>query len=185
MNSSTKRLLAFLAVLLTVKIIILPIVDWQNEQVEILRGHEKRIGKAKAIIEEQQALQKALEDSESVLSAVEKQFPRFINSEVFRLETQKRFEVSVADNGLEIQQVLWRDNEDVQVSGNLYRAKLSLRMYGELNHFLQWQLALEQNQLGNQVKGLALQLRGATTESAGNFKGLVSFDVYYFRGNKK
>lgn len=182
MNSSTKRLLVLMGLLIGIKMVLLPIIDWQNQQVEELVGHEKRIAKAEAIIEEQAAMQKALDESESILTAIEEQFPRYPNSEIFRLETQKRFESEMAEQGIEAQQIFWRDDQDIQVSGNLYRAKLSIRCNGEFNHFLQFQLALEKKQLSNQLKGLALQMRGANAESAGNVKGLTTFDVYYYRG---
>lgn len=182
MNSNTKRLLVLMGLLVGIKLIILPILNWQNAQVETLQANERRIQKAQAIIDEQAAMESALAASKSILASIEKQFPQYPNSEIFRLEVQKNFETLVSDHGLELRQVFWRDNEDVLVSGNLYRAKLSLRLGGELNHFLQFQLALEQKQLSNQMKGLALQMRGISNESAGNVKGLVTFDVYYYRG---
>lgn len=184
MNSSTKRLLVLLLALVAIKLVVMPIIEWQSEQVESLQGHENRIAKAKSILEEQAEMENALSTSKTLLTDIENQFPQYVNSGVFRLETQKRFETLIKEHGLEVKQVFWRDNEDVLVSGSLYRAKLSIRLAGEVHYFLPLQLALEQKQLSNQLKGLSLQLRNSSATSAGNLKGLITFDVYYYRRGK-
>ena len=100
-----RNLLVVLGILVGLKFLLLPLIDWQNDTVQMLKIKRLQLAKIADISSNEVAYNNRLEQYRSNLKEAEKYF--FIDDASTRLTFQKKLEQTFQSNGLIITRFNW------------------------------------------------------------------------------
>ncbi len=184
-SNNNKLLLSLVAVLLLIKFAVMPIFDWQAEKIDQINSLHKREVKAAELLAQKEHLMQQVQLVEKKLADQQQAFPTFATSEDFRLETQKLLEELLKKHELNVKQIFWRNNKDVDVMEGMYKARVSVRMYGKVKDFALLHADVVTDTPSVKVVAMGLQTKQQSKTSAGTFKGVITFEAIYWRKGGK
>lgn len=184
-SANTKVLLVVVVMLVAIKFGVMPVLQWQNQTIEEIAQHEKRVAKSQRLIDSQPQLLKQLAEHSSNYQAQIDVYPVFPDSSTFRLETQMNFEMLLKVSDLRRQRMFWRSDTDEVAHGNLYKASFNVDFAGNFKD-----AALFHSQLLNEypqyrVLNMSYGVRGQKEQSMGFTSTTFTVAAYYWRGKKQ
>lgn len=128
MNPKRMRvLLIALAVLGSVRFLLIPWLDYQAESIERLSVLTKRLDRASALIQNREQIAASLVRAERETLAVRGRFPQAVDLQTFRLSAQERVTEAVARRGFGIKLFEWAADGELKQAGLRYsRARVQL-----------------------------------------------------------
>ena len=170
-------LLLMLAILVSVKFIIVPVIDWQNTLVADIQLLEKRSQKVTRIIAEKgktiklnQLLNKEVERGNELF------FPYQTQSK-FKLSQQKLIESLLDEYQLKSQNIGWQTPSEL-TSLQVIKHPLQLRFSGKTLDVIKFIAAIEKLEKNIEIIDFNLSLKRQNEDSLGQCNGRVTLNFY-------
>ena len=172
-----KLLLITVALLATIKFIVLPFFEWQNETKQSAQTSLERLNKMEGALASQEELKEKLAEAEKALAQLETQFPMITNVDAFRLEQQQRINEIADKHDVDVSLVSW-DDSIPEANDGLMIQPLKLELSGATKKLALVHTELLQVFSNAKQKNAELTLRGSLLKSLyGNLR--LSMDFYH------
>lgn len=119
-------LLTLLVVLASVKFIVMPILDWQNNKLVELRLSEKRLAKSEYAIANQDKIEPRLASLNEQVGATNSRLFPHQDENTFKLEQQKQLESLIARLGLKVNGIGWLNSTSSDDAIMRYQMQLNV-----------------------------------------------------------
>lgn len=145
MDSKNKKiLLSLLALLLTIRFVVVPWLDWQDEQRTALYSLTQKLEKSKGIVLVKDQLTEGLAAAESSMEAFLTTFPQSEDSQTYRLALMQKFQAEFEPLQVNMDLFDWVTEEAVE-NTTLVRGTVSLTISGKPQQVALAQMLLEKN----------------------------------------
>lgn len=169
--------LAALVLLVSLKFIVVPLIDWQNTQLAQLANLQKRAVKSQNVIINQSQINQAQQTINAQLEAINELFVNTQREGEFKLAMQQQIEQTIANNQLQINTSSWLPS--IAVANNqLIRHQLRLNLKGKMRDFINLITLLESKTPKAELKSLNINLKGQKTDELGNMSGSLELAFY-------
>ncbi|PCC11818.1 hypothetical protein [Pseudoalteromonas sp. JB197] len=172
-----KLALGLLATLLLLKLLLLPLFDWQNEQLSNITNLQKRASKSQSVITNQGQISQSQQRITAQLNAINSLFIDYKNDAEFKLAMQQQIEQSLASNQLQINNTSWLPSILV-ANEQLMRHQLRLNIKGTLLNFKNFITLLESTPPQAELKTLNINIKGQNSEQLGRVDGTIELAFY-------
>lgn len=172
-----KLALGLLATLLLLKLLLLPLFDWQNEQLSNITNLQKRASKSQSVITNQGQISQSQQRITAQLNAINRLFIDYKNDAEFKLAMQQQIEQSLASNQLQINNTSWLPSILV-ANEQLMRHQLRLNIKGTLLNFKNFITLLESTPPQAELKTLNINIKGQNSEQLGRVDGTIELAFY-------
>jgi len=175
-------LLMFIALLLVVKFIIIPVFDWQNDvlaKITLLEKKQHKIDKVLLHKDDNTQLNNQLT---SVLKQVDGMFFPFQTEANFKLNQQKMLESLLTKHNLTTQNIGWKTSSSF-AELDLVRYPIDIRFTGKTTDVIEFIAALEANKQRVEIKTFNLSFKGQREKSLGRINGNITLYLF-LEGNK-
>lgn len=172
-----KLALGLLATLLLLKLLLLPLFDWQNEQLSNITNLQKRASKSQSVITNQSQISQSQQHITAQLNAINSLFIDHKNDAEFKLAMQQQIEQSLASNQLQINNTSWLPSILV-ANEQLMRHQLRLSIKGTLLNFKNFITLLESTPPQAELKTLNINIKGQSSEQLGRVDGTIELAFY-------
>lgn len=171
-------LILFLLALLSLKFLLIPMLEWQNDIVWELSQNSKRLSRSLNAINNIQKNEQHLEELENINKKVEALFYPYSDSSSFQLEKQQWLEKMVSELGLTVTNIGWSYVADV-VDVPARRYRLDIGLSGPTSKIPELFLVLESQQQWIQVYQFSFSFAGQEGSDLGKVSGNV--EVVFFQ----
>lgn len=179
MNELKKHanLLIVLLILVCVKFIIVPIVDWQNNTIDVINRLESKQYKINRLISEQESLQSASTQVNENLANAEKLLFPFTNDSTFKLINQKMLEEIFNKYDLKLENVGWITSSNLT---DIYviRYPIELQFSGRTEDLIRCIVHFESYAKLIEIKEFNVTFRGQNQEKMGAVRGRMTLNLY-------
>jgi len=170
-------LLSFMAILIIAKLVIMPVFDWQNNQLKKIVLLEKKQQKISEVLTGQSTTQ-ALNIQ---LSKINKQgdglFFAYQDESAFKLKQQKKLEGLLAEYDLKSERIAWQVTIEIgELMLKRYQVQIGLK--GKTNKIIKLMMALESNDKRIEVKGFNVSFKGQRDKNLGQITGKLTLQLY-------
>lgn len=179
---SNKALVSVVAVLAGIKFVLLPVAQWQNEQLAVIEQHEKRNAKAERLLDSEEQLALRLATLDKDYKALADKYPRFEAPADFRIETQIMFDMLLQQENLKVTQFFWREKLDKEVINGMYMGRFNVDFTGKLKDVALLQGRLATTEKAYRVANLSIAVKNQTDKSLGEAQGTFTVEAYYWLG---
>jgi len=164
-----KLMLVVLAVLLITRFILVPIFDWQQEQIDQIKEKEQRLVKTNNIITRLPQVELALAQ---LKESNQKQQARYFNqalSNTFKLQLQQKTEKLFSEHDLKVTNFNWV----AEIPGQIMQARAKISFEGATKDFAKLQLEIAQLPKLLNIAQWTLHIKRMNDHSLGNIKGSI------------
>ena len=145
-------LLAIAIVLVVVRWLGLPFLEWRDNELETLAAKRAQLAKAEALIEKRDFYAEGVKHYQGFNAEL---LPiLFEDRESIKLEIQKRVEALLRDFDISIQSIAWQEGDDKDV------LSLAINLSAPMQRVAMWQLALTGNEKWMEVAEWRLRRAG-------------------------
>jgi hypothetical protein len=169
--------LALIAVLVLIKFVAVPVIEWQDGKFNELALKEKRVNKSALIFSEQETLIKQALKADEIKSNIERRLVAADNIEAFKLNQLKAIESLVNKHNLKLQNVGWREPIYLQ-SDTIVKYPVLLRVSGNTIDYVSFLSQVNQSETFMEVDNFNLNIRRQTAVQLGTFNGSMIINFY-------
>ena len=169
--------LGVLALLIVLKFIVVPLFDWQNEQLANLANLQKRVSKSQNVIANQTQITQSQQRISTQLKAINSLFINYKPEDEFKLAMQQQIEQTVANHQLQINTSNWLPSILV-ANGQLMRHQLRLSIKGQMLDFTKLITELESATPKAELKTFNINSKGQNDEQLGRVDGTIELAFY-------
>jgi hypothetical protein len=184
MNDLKKHALAlsFIAILFSLKFILIPIIDWQNEQINSVLILERKIAKIENLLLSDDLFNEQHTNLSNALSNIEHGVFSYQEESTFQLQQQKIVESDLLKNALKISSIGW--GNVVELDGlPLLQYPLEYRITGKTNKIIEYLIQLKTQDKLPDIKALNLSFRNQNQGELGSISARVRVTYYMFKSN--
>mgnify|MGYP003650159803 CR=1 FL=1 len=174
-------LTGLLLLLIGMKFILVPIIEWQNEQLLNIKLQTKRISRAELALANVDNNVKILNHLHSQNQKLDKLFYPFSEEASFKLQQQQWLESLIAKHQFKINNVGWVFSAKV-LGQPLIKHQLSVSVEGPTYAMPSLQAELEANSQWVDINSFTFNVRGQSDVSLGNVSGNV--DLVFYQWDK-
>ena len=174
---NNQLLLIILAVLLIAKLLVEPIINWQNQQLVDNQTLAKKVHKTAQLLNQQTALQSATDQVSTELVQLQQFYYPYQEQSQFRLTQQQAIEKLIAQSHLSLTNIGWQP-AFVLPNTPLQRQQLTLNVSGKSIDFVGFIQQLERVQPYIEVAEFNVSLKGQNDTSLGRVNGSLRL-IYY------
>lgn len=172
MKLTQNNLLVILGLIIFVKFVLVPVIEWQDEAVLQLSALHKRLNKSESFINELPKLTSEKEKLASYLNQLKSNVDTYSNISNYQIGKQKDIETLFKQNSLTIKSFNWQDTIETDKGSQL---KLMIQYSGMLKDFLSLHLQMSKFNQSVEVTNLGLNIRGQDEASMGIITGSIVF----------
>lgn len=176
------HLVVLLALLLVAKLVIMPIYEWQNNQLTELKLLQNQVSKADYAIANRELYQQKADQLHQQWQSAKQRLFAYQPESAFKLEQQKKIEKLVTDLGLNVVGAGWLQTKSSTAYGlSEYRMKLTVKGDGVKLPLLT--LAIESGEQWIAIEDFNISLRRQGKTAIGDVNG--QFTLVYFMLNQQ
>jgi len=180
-NTRQMFLLSIVAVLLVVKFIIVPVLDWQNEIKTEIENKSRQLAKMERATDNVDDYQRHIKELNQSIEHQLKLFYPFSLESKFKIDYQKRLEAIAAEHNVLLTNIGW--NSVLTVSEQrLEQYEVAVYYRGETIDFARFIKAIESTEQVTNVKDLNMSFRGQRDEKLGKISGNFVLNFYMVKG---
>jgi len=179
---NTKVLIMVALLLVGVKFVLMPVIDWQNQTIEQIEQVERRNLKSQKLLSKQDELLVGMAAADKKYREQKETFPSYVDSTMFRLETQIKYENLLKSHGLRQSNFFWRGDQDEQVFGSLYKGRFNVSFNGKLKQFAILHSKLAEQMREYKVLNYNAGVQMQKQQSMGAVNATLTIDAYYWLG---
>ena len=184
MNELKKHrfLLALITLLLVIKFIIVPLMEWQDSMVIDLKAKEKKLAKIEKVLSEQSVVTADREKLELMLDNTEKLFFATQAESVFKLNQQQAFEKLLTKHQITTVNFSWEAKTELTPL-KLIRYQIKTRLDGQFENLVSLYVDLENSKPWLQINDFNLSTSGNVDNSLGFVRsGNLTLSLYMQQG---
>jgi len=174
-------LTGLLLLLLAVKFVFVPIVDWQNEQLLNIKLQTKRISRAELALANVDNNAQLLSQLQSQSQVLHKLFYPFSEEANFKLQQQQWLEGLIAKHQFKINNVGWVFSAKV-LGQPLIKHQLSVSFEGSTFALPSLQAEIEESPQWVDISSFTFNLRGQRNFNLGSLSG--NLDLVFYQWDK-
>jgi hypothetical protein len=162
-------LLILLAILLLVKVVIVPIFDWQDIMITDIKAQQKKLAKTEGVLGKENKLATFNQQISEQLNNIDKLFYPYQTESSFKLAQQKHFESLISEYKLKVRSFSWQaasQNKEIQS----IRYQVQLRVSGDINNMIDFITAIETQGTYVDVNRLDISIKSQNEKSLGTTK---------------
>ncbi|MDN4503142.1 hypothetical protein QX776_12070 [Alteromonadaceae bacterium BrNp21-10] len=171
-------LITFLLLLICIKYVLHPVVEWQNDKLWSIAQNNKRQIRAAEAIANVEANQVQIQTYKQQKKILQSMFYKPMNEAEFKLEQQQWLEELVDQYGFKINNVGWTYSVKM-LSKPVITHRLSLNFEGQTYELPAFHLALAANPEWIGVETFSVDTIGQREESLGKFR--ATMDVVFYQ----
>jgi hypothetical protein len=176
-------LTGLLALLLVLKFLLVPLIQWQNETLWSIKQNHKRLSHAATAAVNMSANQRQLSQLQQQLKQIQAVFYPQLKEASFKLEQQQLLESLLAEHHFNVSNIGW--TYSAQVLGQpLIKHQLSVSFDGDTFDLPSLYLTLDRNPQWIDVMSFSFNLMGQNEKSLGRFRGSLDLVFYQLAGNE-
>jgi len=179
MNELKKHavLLSVLSLLLLVKFIYVPIVDWQNALYLNLQQQEKKLTKIDKVLKQKDKVTQANAQLDKLLAIKTSVFFSQAQESKFQLAQQKMIESLFEKNNVKVTKFAWRKTQQlVTLSANHYKVQVNIK--GKTSDLVQLMSAVEHYTPYIEVSDFSLKVQRQKNLLLGTVSGNLTLHLY-------
>jgi len=174
---------ALLVLLIALKFLFVPLVQWQNDTLWSISQNDKRLSRAMGAITHIDSNRVQLGALQQQLGQLQTFFYPSQDEASFKLEQQQWLEALIAEHNFTVSNIGW--TYSAQVLGQpLIKHQLSVSFDGDTFDLPRLYLALDSNSQWIDVMSFSFNLIGQNEKSLGRFRGSVDL-VFYQRADNE
>lgn len=170
-------LLSFVAVLLVLKLIILPVFQWQDAMLADIRLLEKKILKINQVLSDETEHSKFNQNLTSELAKANDIFFPKLSESAFKLKHQKMLASMLDKNKLTATNVGWQVTAQFDELA-MKRYQLQIHLQGQTINIVNFMSELESFPQRIRVIDFYLALQGQKLDNAGQVNGWIKLNLY-------
>ena len=168
-------LLTIVGVLLVLNYLVMPIIDWQDNQAQQLQQKQVQLAKQQAFIAQLDSYQQQLADVERQVTELSQFFYSNQALDGFELEMQTRVAKWLADSGLQNRSMGWQRRV---VNEGYTELQLQVSVRGNVPNFQKFQQQIDNQSLRLVFDELRLTVSRASQTRLGNIQGNFKLNFY-------
>jgi hypothetical protein len=173
-----------LVLLVVLKFLFVPLVQWQNDTLWSISQNDKRLSRATGAITDIDSNRGQLEALQQQLGQLQTFIYPSQDEASFKLEQQQWVEVLIAKHNFKVSNIGW--TYSAQVLGQpLIKHQLSVSFDGNTFDLPNLYLALDSNPQWIDVTGFSFNLIGQNEKSLGRFRGSLDLVFYQFANDEQ
>jgi hypothetical protein len=176
-------LTGLLVLLLVLKFLLVPLIQWQNETLWSIKQNHKRLSHAATASVNMSTNQRELSRLQQQLKQIQGVFYPPQKEASFKLEQQQLLESLLAKHHFTVSNIGW--TYSAQVLGQpLIKHQLSVSFDGDTFDLPSLYLTLDRNPQWIDVMSFSFNLMGQNEKSLGRFRGSLDLVFYQLAGNE-
>ena len=172
MKLNQNNLLLILGMILLIKFVLYPVIEWQDETVQQLSSLNKKLIKSKNFINELPQLESEREKLSSYLAELKDSVDTYSDISTYQIGKQKEIETLFTDTGMVIKSFNWQDSIKTEKGAQL---KLMIQYSGSLKDFLKLHMMMGKFNQSIEITNLGLNIRGQEQGTMGVITGSIVF----------
>jgi len=184
MNKELKQKFAilFIVMLTGIKFFILPEFELQNEKLSKIEDIKKNNSKYEYLLSQEDKYKEFQIKANQQQESVGENIPVYSNVSEFQLITQQELENSVKSSGLRVRRFIWFNDDDKPVTGNLYKKRMRLVLYGKTKKYIELHTWLKQNEPKFRLDNMVIEHGKNNKETLGYSSATFIVSTFYFKG---
>ncbi|PAY02792.1 hypothetical protein CKO50_02905 [Pseudoalteromonas sp. HM-SA03] len=170
--------LTIIACLVILNFVVVPVLSWQESKGEALLLAQKKLNKAKSVIENKEYINATSEQLQVVADDVERLLYKVENIEDFKLEEQTRWQSLAESQELRIKRFGWKTPFIEPISG-LGRLDLELQIEGDGDKIVDYLLDIKAKDKLAIDSEFRLSFRGQREQQLGIFNVYLNRKFYF------
>jgi hypothetical protein len=172
-----KLALSLIALLISIKFIIVPIFSWQDAQLLELQLLQKQNSRIDNVLDHRQEIEDYGASLADALAASADLFLTSNNVATFQLEQQQWLEEKIKEHDLEANNIGWSPPQEYTQS-NLVAHKVQLNIDGKTGNILAFMQALQAQAHYIEVSAFSLRFKGQNAQSLGSGRNRLNLIFY-------
>lgn len=170
-------LLIIILILMVIKFIVVPTIEWQNEVIANIQLLERKQGKVINLLENKSENNIVNEKLTSYTEQGNRLFFSYQQDSIFKLSQQKVLESLLAKHGLIAENIGWQASTKLEeLSATRYL--IQIRFKGEAINVIDFMLAIESQKQLISIKDFNISVIGQNRDTLGRMNGQISLYLY-------
>jgi len=174
MQSKQRSMLILLTFLLVIKFVIIPILDWQQEQITKIQVMSKRLTKVEQVLERLPTIKVALKSVQEENSLLQEKYYNNTSINTFKLQLQQQIERLFEQHNLTVKNFNWV----LGVKGKLDQERANISFRGKTKDFALLQIAIARLPKLINTAQWTLHIKKMNDESLGEANGTLILIAY-------
>lgn len=174
--------LGLIAVLMFFKIVIIPIVDWQDEQLMKLGLLEKKANKIQQLLLNNNETVIRSSDLQQRLSELSLKFYNNQETEVFKLQQQKLIESELKKYHIAVKNIGWNKYSEVE-NTPLFEYQIEYNVIGKTENVINYLLSLSSSKRHIDIKSLRLSFLKSSKGKLGEVTARIKQNYYMVKNS--
>jgi len=173
--------LAFITLLICIKIIIVPIFAWQDEQLSAIGLLKKQYVRIENVLNNRQQIEEYATSLSQSLAAQDKLFLKTVNPATFQLEQQQWLEEKIRVHDLKIDNIGWAPSQVLE-ENNLVTHNVQLNIDGKTSNVIAFIQRLQAQPNYIAVQAFNISFKSQRELNLGT--GRVRLNLIFYRRDK-
>jgi hypothetical protein len=170
-------LVGLLFLLLSIRFVIVPIIDWQNQSLEQIKSLQKKQQKTQVAIDREADNQMQLQNLESQKVAFNRLFFAAGNEAKFKLERQQWLEALLARHKLKVVNIGWMNSAKMQ-NVDVFKHSLQFGFEGHGTNIPAFQSEIEDSKEWIQLVSLSISMSKQNKLELGQARGNYQLNFF-------
>jgi len=182
MNELKKHALALsiIVVLLALKFVFVPLMQWQDSQINTVAMLERKIEKVESLLLSDNILNEQHLALSNALSNLERDIFNYQEESGFQLKQQKIVESNLSKNILKISSIGWQSTVEL-TELPLLQHSLEYRVSGKTNNVVKYITQLKAQDITPDIQALNLSFRNQKQGELGSVSARIRVSYYMFK----
>jgi len=173
-TSKQGNLFFVLVTLALFKFVIVPLNEWQNEQIVDVVMKQKQLSKTEQLIANKAEIEQRASEVNKHLRLLETKVPA-VNLDSFKIDTQKELTKLLSEHSIRVERAAWIADPDPE---DIYQVTIQLSLSGRMSDFLSSHFAIEKAYPSAKITMLRSDIRRHAAKSLGLFRGRISLSFW-------
>lgn len=176
MQSQNKRklMLGVLGLLILIRFILIPVFDWQQEQINEINEKEQRLSKTDNIITRLPYVNAASDKLKKSNSKLQERYFNQPSLNTFKLQLQQKIEKLFSEHNLKVTNFNWV----IEIPGEITQVRAKISFEGTTKDFAELQLNIAQLPKLLEIAQWTLHVKRMNANSLGKVKGDILITAY-------
>lgn len=174
-QNKRKLMLSVLAVLLIVRFVVVPIFDWQQQQIAQIASQSKKLAKVNRVIDRLPQISQALQNLQQSNQALQSHYYKSASLQAFKLQGQQQIERLFKVHNLQVKNFNWVTD----IPGTITQLRARISFSGKTKDLAMLQLALARQTKLLDIGQWTLRIKRMNDHSLGDVTGNFLLTAYY------
>ncbi|WP_286271768.1 hypothetical protein [Thalassotalea hakodatensis] len=174
-----KNLLLVVALLAAIRFIVVPVFDWQQENIDDITAKATRLNKAENVIARKETLAVSLTDVEKINERTKTLYHSFSSTNEMKLSLQQQVEKKFSQHKVKIKNFTWPN----ELEGDIKELRAKIFFEGDTNDIALLHMDLSDQATFFNIVEWTIYIRRMKENSLGEASGSLVFSAYNLSTN--